>query len=111
MTNNPKLLEPSFADAISAIRQADDLSDQHRRHWTCSLSQMAKWLDRPLTLIPARWTSVRMVVAQLRISTEDALALMRAHAFAHETTLDNIAHAVLRRELDFTINGNSDGTD
>jgi integrase len=65
MTNNPKLLEPSFADAIGAIEQADDLSDQHRRHWTCSLSQIAKWLDRPLMLIPARLTSVRIAVAQL----------------------------------------------
>jgi hypothetical protein len=37
MTDNPKLLEPSFADAMIAIERADDLSDQHRRHWTCSL--------------------------------------------------------------------------
>ncbi len=65
MTDNPKLLEPSFAQAIIAIEQAGDLSDQHRRHWTCSLSQIAKWLDRPFTLIPARWTSVRIPVAQL----------------------------------------------
>jgi integrase len=65
MTDNPKLLEPSFADAMIAIVQADDLSDQHRRHWTCSLKQVAKWLDRPLTLIPARWTAARIPVVQL----------------------------------------------
>jgi hypothetical protein len=65
MSQNSKLLEPSFADAISAIEQADDLSSQHRRHWVCSLGQIAKWLDRPLVVIPARWTSVRMPVAQL----------------------------------------------
>ena len=65
MSQNSKLLEPSFADVIKAIEQADDLSSQHRRHWICSLRQIAKWLDRPLVVIPARWTSVRMPVGQL----------------------------------------------
>jgi integrase len=65
MSQNPKLLEPSFADAINVIEQVKDLSDQQRRHWICSLGQIAKWLDRPLVVIPARWTSVRMPVAQL----------------------------------------------
>ena len=65
MNSNPTLLEPSFVDAMIAIRKADDLSDQHRRHWSCSLKQIGKWLDRPLSLIPARWTSVRMPVGQL----------------------------------------------
>ena len=29
------------------------------------MNQVAKWLDRPLAAIPARWTSIRMPVAQL----------------------------------------------
>ena len=46
-------------------RQATDLSGQNRRHWACSLRQIAKWLDRPAATVPARWTSVRLPVGQL----------------------------------------------
>jgi len=50
---------------IAAIERAADLSEQRRRHWVCSLRQIAKWLDRPAGLIPARWQSVRISVGQL----------------------------------------------
>jgi len=43
-----------------------------------------------------------MVTAQLRVHPEDALALLRAHAFAHGWTLARVAAAVVERELDFT---------
>jgi hypothetical protein len=59
------LLEPSFVDVIAAIEQAAELSEQRRRHWICSARQIARWLDRPATVIPARWTSVRISVGQL----------------------------------------------
>jgi integrase len=59
------LLEPSFSDLVTAIEQANDLSEQTRRHWACSLRQIAKWLNRPPAVIPARWQSVRISVAQL----------------------------------------------
>ncbi len=65
MTPTTALLEPSFLDLIAAIEQAAELSEQRRRHWVCSLRQMAKWLDRPAAVIPARWPSVRISVAQL----------------------------------------------
>ena len=65
MTSTTTLLEPSFIDAVAAIEQASDLPDQTRRHWVCSLRQIAKWLDRPMDAIPARWTSVRMPVSHL----------------------------------------------
>jgi hypothetical protein len=43
-----------------------------------------------------------MVVAQLHISPEDALALLRAHAYAHDSTLAAIASSVVKqRRLDF----------
>ena len=42
-----------------------------------------------------------MVIAQLHISADDALAILRAHAYAHDTTLDDIAEQVLDRRLDF----------
>jgi hypothetical protein len=51
-----------------------------------------------------------MVVAQLRVSTGDALALLRAHAFAADTSLQQVAASVLRRELDFRAPTDPDGS-
>jgi integrase len=65
MNPTPSLLEPSFADLIAAVEAAAELSEQHRRHWVCSLRQVAKWLDRPAALIPARWLAVQFTVGQL----------------------------------------------
>jgi integrase len=65
MTLPIALSEPSFLDLVEAIEQATELSDQRRRHWICSLRQIAKCLDRPAEVIPARWHSVRISVAQL----------------------------------------------
>jgi integrase len=59
------LLEPSFVDAITSIESAGDLSERQRRHWVCSLRQVAKWLDRPSVTIPARLTSIQVALAQL----------------------------------------------
>ena len=59
------LLEPSFLDLAAAIEAAKDLPGQTRRHWACSVRQIAKWLDRPAAVIPARWQAVRNLVAQL----------------------------------------------
>jgi hypothetical protein len=49
-----------------------------------------------------------MVVAQLRISPEDALALLRAHAFSHDTTLAAVAEKVTSRQLNFTDDAESE---
>jgi hypothetical protein len=65
MVDTVPLLEPSFADAIAAIEAATDLSEQQRGHRACSLRQIAKWLDRPVQTIPARWTSIRLPVERL----------------------------------------------
>lgn len=43
-----------------------------------------------------------MLVAQLRLTPPDALVLMRAHAYAHDQSLDEVAGLILSRELDFT---------
>jgi AmiR/NasT family two-component response regulator len=42
-----------------------------------------------------------MVAVQLRVSPEDALAMMRAHAFAHGATVSDIAEQIVNRRLDF----------
>jgi hypothetical protein len=65
MTQTPTLIERSFAEAIAIIEAAPELPEQKRRHWTTSLRQIAKALDRPLEAIPARYTAVRADLARL----------------------------------------------
>jgi hypothetical protein len=59
MTETRRLIEPSFADAIGIIACAAELPEAKRRHWATSLRQIAKLLDKPLELIPARYSAVR----------------------------------------------------
>src|SRR6266478_2806662 len=65
MTEPIALLEPTFSAAMTAIEDAADLSAGIKRHWVCSLRQIAKWLDRPVEVTPARWTAIRLPVGQL----------------------------------------------
>ena len=65
MTATTALLEPTFVDLIDAIERAPDLSEQRRRHRLCSSRQIAKLLDRPAEVIPARWQSVRVSVGAI----------------------------------------------
>jgi hypothetical protein len=43
-----------------------------------------------------------IVIAQLGIPPEDAHALLRAHAYAHDTTILAIASEIIERRLDFS---------
>ena len=61
----PGLLEPSFADAAKAIESAADLPARTRSQWLCSLRQIARALDKPMEIIPARWTATRFTVGRL----------------------------------------------
>jgi integrase len=65
MSQTPVLIETSFADAIAIIAEAGELRIQTRRHWTTSLRQIAKALDKPLEVIPARLTAIRADLAHL----------------------------------------------
>lgn len=58
-------------------------------------------LEGPWRARSAIHQAVGMIMAQLAISPEDALVLLRAHAYAHDATLDAIAGRVVARELDF----------
>src|ERR1043166_2575292 len=58
-TNEVPVVEPTFADAIRAIKAADDLAEYRRRHWCTSLAAIAKAFDQPTVLIPARFSAVR----------------------------------------------------
>lgn len=59
------LVETSFAQAIEQIEASSSLPDHLRQHWPCSMRQIAKALDRPLELVPARWTAIRMSVDKI----------------------------------------------
>jgi Phage integrase family len=63
--SNRTLHETSFADAINTINESNELDEQQRRHWATSLRQIAKALDRPIELIPARYSAVRAAFEQL----------------------------------------------
>jgi hypothetical protein len=65
MTTTSTLLEPTFVDLVLAIEQATELSEQTRRHWVCSTRQIARWLDRPAAVIPARFNAVEVPMRQL----------------------------------------------
>src|SRR5207237_6897763 len=86
MTEPMVPLEPTFSAAMTAIEDAADLSAGIKRHWVCSLRQIAKWLDRPRELTPARWTAIRSPVGQLHHArlgvTAKTVANHRANAKA-----------------------------
>jgi integrase len=65
MTEDPILIETSFADAIAIIAAALELPEQTRRHRIMSLRQIAKAFDKPLEGIPARYSAVRADLLQL----------------------------------------------
>jgi hypothetical protein len=65
MPDKPTLIEPSFAEAIDIILAADDFPAQTKRHLITSLRQVARALDKPLELIPARYSAIRADLAQL----------------------------------------------
>jgi hypothetical protein len=65
MTETPALIETSFADAISIIVASSELTEQKKRHWTTSLRWFAKAVNKPLEVIPARYSAVRGDLAQL----------------------------------------------
>jgi hypothetical protein len=59
MLDTPTLIETSFAEAIEIISSSPELPEQTRRHWITSLRQIAKAFDKPLEVIPARFSAVR----------------------------------------------------
>jgi hypothetical protein len=65
MTQTRALIEPSLADAIPIITASAELPQQIQRHWVTSLRQIAKGLDKPLELIPARYSALRCGLVRL----------------------------------------------
>src|SRR5215813_15043757 len=80
MNQTPVLIESSFLDAIAIIAASTELPKQTQRHWTTSLRQIAKALDKPLELIPARLGAVRADLARLHhLPTGLTLKTLRNH--------------------------------
>jgi hypothetical protein len=80
MTQNSILIEASFADAIGIIAGSAELPEQTKRHWTTSLRQIAKALDKPLELIPARYTAIcKSVVGLHEVPAGLTLKTLRNH--------------------------------
>src|SRR4051794_9177933 len=63
MHTPPALIEPSLEDVLEAIRNAADLPQAAQ--WVCSLRQIAKARNCPLSLMPARWTALRLPIGRL----------------------------------------------
>jgi hypothetical protein len=61
-----------------------------------------RWVDRGLLTHTAIHQATGMVLAQLGIGAPEALARMRAHAFAEHRMLLEVANDVLSRQLCFT---------
>jgi len=57
--------ETSWADAIAGIDKAEDLSFAQKRHWSTSLRQTGRYLDRPLFLIPTRIAAIGPAIREL----------------------------------------------
>jgi hypothetical protein len=79
-----------LADAIGAALLRDPSGE-------AGVADSGAWSSRALI-----HQATGMVIAQLKIDPDDALAILRAHAYAHETTLAKIAEQVVTRHLDFT---------
>jgi hypothetical protein len=60
------LNEPSFTEAIALIADDPNLPDDVKRHWPCSLRRLAAFFDRPIALVPARWSAVRGPASRLK---------------------------------------------
>jgi AmiR/NasT family two-component response regulator len=50
---------------------------------------------------PEVYQATGMVIAQLELSPDDALATLRAHAFVHDRPIDEVARDVVARTLRF----------
>jgi hypothetical protein len=60
------LHEASFEEAVVLIAKDPHLTADVKTHWPCSLRRLAAFLDRPMALVPARWTGVRIPASRLK---------------------------------------------
>jgi hypothetical protein len=108
---------------VVTVHQNDgDLPDGDRAQFLADAIGAALMKEPPppveSELEPGPWSTraqihqaTGMVLMQLRISPSDAMALMRAHAFSHNTTLADVAEQITSRRLRFSDDDTDDDTD
>jgi GAF domain-containing protein len=79
-----------LSDAVGAALLRDPLSQ-------ADLTESGSWASRSEV-----HQATGIVVAQLRVPVDDALALLKAHAYAHDLLLEDVARLVIERRVDFT---------
>lgn len=98
---------------LTVHQNAGDLPDGDRAQFLADAIGAALMEEPPppveSDLDPGPWSTrskihqaTGMVLMQLRISPADAMALMRAHAFSHSTTLAEVAEQITSRRLRFS---------
>lgn len=95
------LPDPQWRDALAAADTAA-LMLLGQRTDPAGPDHAGGWLDQGLGHRAEIHQATGMVVAQLEISATDALARLRAHAFAHQRLLIDVAKDVVERRLVFT---------
>ena len=88
--------EPDGVDGLDALVTVDDPDTATAPPEPVGYEDaLARWSGAEQVVYQA----VGMVVARLRLRPYEALARLRAHAFATDTTLDEVAMAVVERRL------------
>jgi hypothetical protein len=83
----------TVSDQVAAVLQAQN--DRSRRR-----SDGPAWLDAPAAARRSTvWQAIGFVNAALDLPSPDALAVLRAHAYATGTSLDELADQVLSRQV------------
>ena len=85
----------SIADPMAAV-----LFDGHSTSSVGGAAQLPPWLDNsPVNSRMHVWVAVGMLVEHASLSNPDALAALRAYAFSHDVTLDDIADQLMTERL------------
>jgi hypothetical protein len=88
-----------LGDAHVIAGQVASLLQTHRRP-SAHPAEGPVWLDAPAAERRSRvWQAIGFVNSGLGVSSPQALALLRAHAFAANTSLDEIAARLVDREI------------
>jgi AmiR/NasT family two-component response regulator len=95
-----RISQSSLAESIDAVQfLADTLAATLLRE-PSALAEMADasaWSSRAVVR-----QATGMLVAQLGVSIDDALAVLRSYAFANSAYLTDVARAVAKRKLNLT---------
>ncbi|WP_246080511.1 GAF and ANTAR domain-containing protein [Modestobacter altitudinis] len=92
----------SLADAVAVTHEVAAafavVNERDRGH-----ADGPAWLDAPAAGRRATvWQAIGMVNAALRLASPDALAVLRAHAYATGTTLDDLSARLVDRQVPMT---------